>query len=154
MSLGTSLSLFLNIQETFLMNLPAKAREYLLQLFSRVWLYNEFPRSCSESTIILILKSRCSKTDPEPISSTCAMCILMEKSINRRLLWTFESNKLLILEQNGFRQTDRQQTTSFTQKATFMRLLPFNNTVQPFFFFDITFDTAVPESCRNCENGK
>lgn len=96
-----------DIPVIFLRNLPANAKKFLREIFNIIWLCDVFPRRWSEVIIIPILKPNKIKSNPDsyrPISLTCAMCKVLEKIINNRLVWTLEQQNLLAPEQSGFRK--------------------------------------------------
>lgn len=96
-----------DIPAIFIRNLPDTAKTLLLEIYNTIWLQHKFPKSWTEATIIPILKPNSIKINPEsyrPISLTCAMCKLMEKIVNKRLVWYLENKSLLPNEQSGFRK--------------------------------------------------
>ncbi|KAJ3666828.1 hypothetical protein Zmor_002258 [Zophobas morio] len=91
----------------FLQNLPCTGKVILLNLYNDIWTGHSFPELWSEAIIIPILKPNKPKFDVNsyrPISLTCTMCKLMEKMINRRLVWYLEKEHLLNIHQSGFRK--------------------------------------------------
>lgn len=96
-----------DIPTIFLKHLPPPAKKHLLDFFNYLWTNNKFPTKWSEAITVPILKNNKPRYDTEsyrPISLTCSMSKLMEKIINKRLLWKLEHENLLINEQSGFRQ--------------------------------------------------
>jgi len=95
-----------NIPAIFLLHLSQNAKHHLLNIYNKIWLGNVFPKQWTNAIIVPIHKQGKSKTDPNsyrPISLTCTMCKVLEKIINKRLMWFLEKEQLLIPEQNGFR---------------------------------------------------
>ncbi|XP_074026206.1 uncharacterized protein [Leptinotarsa decemlineata] len=91
----------------FLKMLSQNAKKLLLKMYNVIWNTHVFPHIWSESIIVPILKTGQPKSLTDsyiPISLTCAMCKLIEKIINRRLIWTLENRKLIIPQQSGFRK--------------------------------------------------
>lgn len=96
-----------DIPVIFLKHLPPTAKDHLLAIFNIIWQQRQFPLIWKKALVIPILKPGKPKNDPasyRPISLTCAMCKLIEKIVNARLVWTLEKRNLIINEQNGFRQ--------------------------------------------------
>lgn len=96
-----------NIPYALLQNLPPSAIQHLLEIYNHTYKNQQFPHTWLESTIIPILKPNKPKDSVlsyRPISLTCTMCKLLEKIINRRLIWFLEKNNILASEQCGFRR--------------------------------------------------
>ena len=96
------------IHYAMLRNLPPDATLSLLHLFNRVYSERVFPSSWSKSVVVALHKVGQDKLLPasyRPISLTSCVCKVMEKMVNRRLVWFLESNNLLAKEQCGFRQS-------------------------------------------------
>lgn len=89
-----------------LKHLPISLKNKMLTAFNDIWVRNEFPESWRQATMIPILKPNKNKEDVQsyrPISLTDCSCKLMEKMINKRLMWYLEKNNLLSPLQFGFR---------------------------------------------------
>lgn len=96
-----------NIPYSFLQNLPASVKSYLLTTYNQVWKSHKFPRRWSQAIVIPILKPNRQKNLPtsyRPISLTCTMCKILERIINKRLSYFIEKENLLCKTQNGFRK--------------------------------------------------
>lgn len=96
-----------NIQYDFLLHLPAIGKKYLLGLYNLIYETGTFPDSWREAIVIPIHKPgkpRDAAGSYRPISLTCTMCKLLEKILNRRLLWYLESKNLIAPTQSGFRK--------------------------------------------------
>lgn len=96
-----------NIHYTMLKHLPHSFKLTLLSLYNRVFAERHFPSSWGLSHIIPLLKGGQDRDQPtsyRPISLTSCVCKVMERMVNRRLVWFLESNQLLSREQCGFRQ--------------------------------------------------
>ena len=96
-----------NIPNDMLKHLGPAAKKKLLSIYNTSWQKGIIPKSWKKATMIPILKpgKPPNKADSyRPISLTSCLCKLMERMVNRRLIWYLESNKLLIDAQSGFRQ--------------------------------------------------
>ena len=96
-----------DIPNIFIKNLPESAIEYLLKLFNSIWLNKIFPTQWGEATVIPILKPNKNsllKESYRPIALTCCLCKLLEKIINKRLMWYLETENILSPHQHGFRK--------------------------------------------------
>jgi Reverse transcriptase (RNA-dependent DNA polymerase) len=87
--------------------LPACAKSKLLETYNNVWATHEFPESWTEALVIPILKKGKDPTNAtsyRPISLTSCVCKVMEKLINRRLVFVLESKQLIPDQQYGFKK--------------------------------------------------
>ena len=92
---------------SMLKNLPATALHFLLSLYNRIWLDHTLPDRWQEAIIIPIAKpgkDRSLSSSYRPISLTSCLCKIMERMVNRRLLWLLEHRNLLTNIQCGFRK--------------------------------------------------
>jgi hypothetical protein len=67
----------------------------LLRIYNNIWNSGEFPDSWRQAIVIPILKPGKNPEKPEsyrPIASTNCMCKLMERMVNKRLVWHLETN--------------------------------------------------------------
>ncbi|XP_072384622.1 uncharacterized protein [Diabrotica undecimpunctata] len=95
-----------DIPSIFLKHLQAGTLLKLLALYNKIWFSQSFPSLWRQSLIIPIKKNDSSSNFASayrPISLTCTMCKLLEKMINKRLLWFLEENNLIDAAQSGFR---------------------------------------------------
>lgn len=96
-----------DITYQMLQNLPADGKLYLLKTYNELYSTHSFPSIWKESIVIPIEKSNKNPllpTNKRPISLTCCPCKVMEKMINRRLVWYLESINFFSPSQNGFRK--------------------------------------------------
>ena len=90
-----------------LKNLPPITKQYLLDLYNKIWNENSFPNDWKSSVILPILKPGKEPTNPKnyrPISLTSCICKLFETMVNSRLMWHLERTQKLSFHQYGFRQ--------------------------------------------------
>ena len=95
------------IENSMLKNLPPITKQYLLDLYNKMWNENSFPNDWKSSIILPILKPGKEPTNPKnyrPISLTSCICKLFESMVNNRLMWYLEGSKKLSSHQYGFRQ--------------------------------------------------
>lgn len=95
------------ILNTFLRYLPDNALVYLTNLYNEIWISKSFPDKWRESMVIPVLKPNKDPSKAEnyrPIALTSTICKLMEKVINKRLLWLLDNKGFLIPHQYGFRK--------------------------------------------------
>lgn len=94
------------IPVVFLKRMSDRAKHHLLQIFNKVWNEHCFPDLWHEAHIVPVQKPNKPKGEASsyrPISLTCSSCKILEKIINRRLIWVLEQRNLLEANQNGFR---------------------------------------------------
>ncbi|GBM22447.1 putative RNA-directed DNA polymerase from transposon X-element [Araneus ventricosus] len=90
-----------------LQHLSDTSLQNLLFLYNRIWQEHSFPSCWQQAIIIPILKPGKEPSDPRnyrPIALTSCLCKLLEKMVNKRLLYYLETNKIFSPFQNGFRQ--------------------------------------------------
>ena len=95
------------ITNEMLIHLGYKAKRILLQIFNLSWHSGKFPSMWKEAYICPILKKGKDKSKPEsyrPVSLTSCTGKLLERIINKRLLYYLESNDLICPTQTGYRQ--------------------------------------------------
>ena len=94
------------IHNEFLMQLPPKPLDYLLNTFNYTWKNCSIQESRKLATIIPIPKpgkNNLNPTNYRPIALTSCLCKTMERIVNKRLVWYIESNNLFTNSQCGFR---------------------------------------------------
>ncbi|GBL74320.1 hypothetical protein AVEN_235304-1 [Araneus ventricosus] len=87
-------------------HLSSSSFQNLLHLYNRIWHEHCFPFSWQQAIIIPIPKPGKDPSNPlnyRPIALTNCLCKLMEKMVNRRLVYYLEHNKILSPFQSGFR---------------------------------------------------
>lgn len=95
-----------NITYTMIQHLHRDTLETLLHLYNRIWISGRLPRSWREAIVVAFLKEGKDPTSPasyRPIALTSCLCKLLEKMINKRLVYFLEYNGLLETCQAGFR---------------------------------------------------
>jgi endonuclease/exonuclease/phosphatase family metal-dependent hydrolase len=79
----------------------------ILNVFNQIWTSGEFPEEWKIATVIPVAKPG---KDPEmvgnyrPIALTSCLCKLLERMVNKRLVYYLENNNLLANQQYGFRK--------------------------------------------------
>lgn len=91
---------------SMLKNLGTTGKQLLLQLFNKIYKEGKLPARWKEAYIIPILKDGKGATSPgsyRPIALTSCISKVLERMVNRRLVWFLESRGLLPRYQCGFR---------------------------------------------------
>ena len=92
---------------SMLKNLAPSGKRILLELMNCIFKGGKFPEKWKEAFIIPILKQGKESTNASsyrPIALTSCICKLLERIINRRLVWYLESKGLIDRCQSGFRR--------------------------------------------------
>ena len=92
---------------SMLKNLAPSGKRILLELMNCIFKGGKFPEKWKEAFIIPILKQGKESTNASsyrPIALTSCICKLLERIINRRLVWYLEAKGLIDRCQNGFRR--------------------------------------------------
>lgn len=95
-----------DIPAIFLKNLPETALTQLLAIYNQIWKHQVYPKIWQSAVILPIHKSGKTRLDASsyrPISLTCTMGKILEKIVNKRLLWFLESKAIINENQSGFR---------------------------------------------------
>ena len=88
-------------------NLSLQSLEYLKKFYNIIFLKKLFPENWREAMIIPVLKPDKNATDPlsyRPISLISCLCKILDKIINKRLVWFIEKNNLIRHYQSGSRE--------------------------------------------------
>ncbi|GFS27136.1 LINE-1 retrotransposable element ORF2 protein [Elysia marginata] len=96
-----------SITNEMLAHLGFQTKRKILGLFNTSWKTGLVPSNWKKAILIPILKVGKPKNKGNsyrPISLTSCMCKLMERMINKRLVWYLEKHNILMDEQAGFRQ--------------------------------------------------
>lgn len=92
---------------SMLKNLAPSGKTFLLSLFNCIFKEGKFPKQWKEAYIIPILKEGKLSTSSgsyRPIALTSCLCKVLERIINKRLVWFLEKNNLFDKYQSGYRQ--------------------------------------------------
>ena len=111
------------IHNNILTHLPQESVDLLQDIFNDIWEKQLFPDSWRKATIIPIPKPNKDHTNPtnyRPIALTSCLCKLMEKLVNKRLMWYLETNNKLSKFQSGFRK-GRSTIDQLIRLKTFIR---------------------------------
>ena len=95
------------IYNQFLKHLPPSCLRKLLFIYNLLWNNSYYPSEWRNVYTIPILKPDKSPHHPNsyrPIALSSCLSKIMEKMINKRLIWFLESNNLLSAHQTGFRK--------------------------------------------------
>jgi hypothetical protein len=95
------------IPYTLLKNIPPSALHLLLKFYNSIWLNGLYPKYWRVSLVIPVLKQGKDRSDLNsyrPISLSNCMGKLLEKIVNKKLIWHLENKKILSKAQSGFRQ--------------------------------------------------
>lgn len=88
-------------------NLTLKNRLQLLNIYNSIWNKGDFPTEWKTALVIPISKPNSNPNEASsfrPISLTSCLCKLIERMINRRLLFFLENGSHLHKNQSGFRK--------------------------------------------------
>ena len=88
-------------------NLGERGKEFLVKLFNKVWQEGTIPSCWKESVDIPIKKPGKDPTLPDsyrPIALTSQMGKVMERMVNDRLVYYFETKGMINVYQSGFRR--------------------------------------------------
>jgi len=112
-----------DIHYQLLKHLPESALQTLLDLMNDIWETGDLPSIWKLANVIPIPKAGKDHPEPSnflPIALTSCVCKTMERMINARHIWFFESNGLLANIQCGFRQ-GRSTSDHLVRFETFVR---------------------------------
>ena len=96
-----------DVHNLMLKNLPEEAKVFLLEFLNKVFLEGLFPEEWRLAHVIPILKEGKDPLDPgsyRPISLTSCLCKLLERILNKRLVWCLEKQGVIDRTQSGFRK--------------------------------------------------
>lgn len=96
-----------DIPYVFIKNLPSNSLNQLLQIYNLIWEKGFYPDSWRNAIIIPIPKpgkDSFNLSNYRPISLISTLSKLLEKMVNKRLIWHLEVSKLLPNNQCGFRR--------------------------------------------------
>ncbi|KAL4119620.1 hypothetical protein QTP88_012418 [Uroleucon formosanum] len=96
-----------DIPYSFIKNFPSNGQNQLLQIYNLIWESGFYPDLWRNAIIILIPKPNKNKfniSNYRPISLISTLSKLLEKMVNKRLIWFLEISKLLPSNQCGFRR--------------------------------------------------
>ena len=135
-----------DIHYFMLQHLSDESRLYLLSMYNRIWLNKTFPSSWKLATVIPIAKPGKDNKLPtsyRPIALTSCLCKILEKIINRRLVWFLEKYGLLSNIQCGFRR-HRSTTDHLVQLESEIQntFLQKQHMVGIFFDLEKAYDTT------------
>ena len=129
-----------------LSHLPQNSKTLLLQIFNAIWKNGTFPDEWSKAIVIPVPKPGKNHQDASnyrPIALTSCICKLMEKLVNKRLIWYLEREEKLSRYQCGFRKT-RSTLDHLVRLESFIREAFINKEHVTAVFFDLekAFDTT------------
>ncbi|GBN06804.1 putative RNA-directed DNA polymerase from transposon X-element [Araneus ventricosus] len=90
-----------------ILHLSSESLHNLLFVYNRIWRERSFPSSWQQAVIILVLKPGKDSSNPcnyRPIAVTNCMCKVLEKMVNKRLIYYLETSSFFGPFQSGFRQ--------------------------------------------------
>ncbi|GBO08910.1 putative RNA-directed DNA polymerase from transposon X-element, partial [Araneus ventricosus] len=96
-----------SITYSMIKHLTTESQAALLNFYNRIWQEQYFPTQWQQAIIIPLLKPGKDPKNPSnyrPIALTCCLCKLLERMINRRLMYYLEANKSLHPSQSWFRK--------------------------------------------------
>ena len=113
--------------------------KYILSFYNRIFRDHVFPEKWKEAIIIPILKSGKDSTkcnSYRPIALIACLSKLLEKIINKRLMWYLEKHNLIDKSQCGFRQ-GRSTTDHVTRLTSDIQEALVNNEYHISIFLDL-----------------
>jgi hypothetical protein len=81
----------------------------LLEMYQKIWSEGEFAKEWRRATVVPILKPGKNPTNTEsyrPISLTSCLCKILERIINKRLIYVLESRNIKYVFRKGRSTTD------------------------------------------------
>lgn len=96
-----------DISYEMIKNMSIQQKNYILDFYNQLYNRHTFPKLWTEALVIPILingKNKNVITNYRPISLTSCLCKLLERMVNRRLVWYLERNQILVDQQYGFRR--------------------------------------------------
>ncbi|GBM23621.1 putative RNA-directed DNA polymerase from transposon X-element [Araneus ventricosus] len=128
-----------SITYSMIKHLTTESQNALLHFYNRIWQEQYFPTLWQQAIIIPLLKPGKDPKNPSnyrPIALNCCLCKLLERMINRRLVYYLEANKYLHPFQSGFRK-GRSTTDNLLALETDIRLSFLQRKHLVAIFFDI-----------------
>ena len=95
------------IHYEMIQNLCINGKNFLIKIFNQIWLNHVFPENWKRSIMIAVLKPGKDPRIPtnyRPISLTNCLCKVLERIINKRLVWFLEEGNCFSDFQSGFRK--------------------------------------------------
>lgn len=135
-----------NVTYEMIKHLHEDTLETILWLFNLIWQTGRLPKKWKEAVIIPFLKQSKDPSLPSsyrPIALTSCLCKLLEKMINRRLLYFLEFHGLLDNHQAGFRM-HRSTNDNLVAFESYVRdaFVHKQSCMSVFFDLDKAYDTA------------
>lgn len=96
-----------NIRYEMLKKLNDISLQYILDFYNLIWTERVFPDKWRKALVIPVLKpgkDSAKQNNYRPISLTNCLCKLLERMINRRLIWYLETKNILNINQSAFRK--------------------------------------------------
>ena len=93
------------IHYSMLKNLPESGKLFLLEFLNKIFDRGKLPKNWKRAYVIPILKVGNDPTSPDsyrPIALTSCICKLLERILNKRLMWVLIKNDLIDKSQTGF----------------------------------------------------
>jgi len=97
-----------DIHYQMLKHLLSETLNTLLNILNDIWITGNFPSSWCQSYVVPIRKPGKDSTNPtnyHPIALTSCVCKIIERTINNRLVWYLERNKIITPAQSGLRKS-------------------------------------------------
>lgn len=126
-----------DIHYDMLKNLNTISKKYILEFFNVILKSGKFPKKWRKSILIPILKPNKDANVPQnyrPISLTSCLCKILERILNKRLVWYLETNKILNINQSGFRKSRSTYDNLASIESVIMESFSKNNIVLSVFF--------------------
>ena len=94
-----------DVHYSMLKNLPESGKQFLLEFLNKIFDRGKLPKNWKRAYVIPIFKVGNDPTSPDsyrPIALTSCICKLLERILNKRLMWFLIKNNLIDRNQTGF----------------------------------------------------
>ena len=141
-----------------LKHVSPSTKNFIIQLFTRIWFENAFPSSWELAYILPFSKpgkDSSKVTNYRPIALTSCLCKLMEKMVNARLVWFLERKGIFSPSQCGFRKMHSTYDALIRLEASICEAFASNHHHLTVFFdlekaYDTTWRYGILRKLHSC----